>query len=164
MKRFFTYIVIAVVAFSTLTLGGCKKQGEKRERPDPIEIVSLDKVGGSLSEGWNVTVTLANNTGFNIRITSAAMFLRQNNKKIGHLALSEEIALPRRSQTQVTVPVNVAFPRPLEAMSILNKVRKGDYSGLTIDYSVKVSTRLIKEHTVTGESTPLKDIIDALYK
>lgn len=160
MKRVVKYIVVAFIAVATLALNSCNKI----ERPDPLEIVSLDKIGGSLSDGLKVTMTIANNTGYNVRVTAASVFMRYNNKKIGHLTVGEVIELPRRSSTQVTVPVSVAFSSTLTAMGAVSKVMKGEYKGFSVDYSVTVATRLIKSYTVKGESTPLEELVKEFYK
>ena len=112
MTKFIKYIFIALVALVTLGLGGCKeKEREQKERPDKLEVVSLDKVSGSITEGLRVTLTVKNNSGFNVRITSAEAFLQHKDRKIGRLAMAGEVELPRRSTTQVEVPIRVLSVR-----------------------------------------------------
>ena len=141
MKRFLKHLSVAVVILiAALALGSCAKQGSStRQRRQKFQVVSLDKVKGSLSEGWRVTLTVANNTSSNMRITAASAFVRYNGKKVGRIVIDEEVVLPRRRCSQVEVPLRITLSNPITALSLFNKVRKGDYSGIAIDYSVTVA-------------------------
>lgn len=141
MKRFFKHLSVAVVILiAALALGSCAKQGDTtRQRRQKFQVISLDKVKGSLSEGWRVTLTVANNTGSNMRITSANAFVRYNGRKIGRIVVDEEVVLPRRRCAQVEVPLRITLSNPITALSLFNKVRKGDFSGIAVDYSVTVA-------------------------
>ena len=141
MKRFFKHLSVAVVILiAALALGSCAKQGDTtRQRRQKFQVISLDKVKGSLSEGWRVTLTVANNTGSNMRITSANAFVRYNGRKIGQIVVDEEVVLPRRRCSQVEVPLRITLSNPITALSLFNKVRKGDFSGIAVDYSVTVA-------------------------
>lgn len=141
MKQFLKHLSVAVVILiAALALGSCAKQGDTtRQRRQKFQVISLDKVKGSLSEGWRVTLTVANNTGSNMRITSANAFVRYNGRKIGRIVVDEEVVLPRRRCAQVEVPLRITLSNPITALSLFNKVRKGDFSGIAVDYSVTVA-------------------------
>lgn len=141
MKRFLKHLSVAVVILITaLALGSCAKLGDTtRQRRQKFQVISLDKVKGSLSEGWRVTLTVANNTRSNMRITSANAFVRYNGRKIGRIVVDEEVVLPRRRCAQVEVPLRITLSNPITALSLFNKVRKGDFSGIAVDYSVTVA-------------------------
>ena len=72
MKRFVKYTLLALIVVATLGLSGCANQGQPRQRKEKFQVVSLDKVNGSIGEGWKITLTVANNTASNMRITNAA--------------------------------------------------------------------------------------------
>ena len=139
MNRAFKYTIIALIIAAALGLSGCSKQGQTRQRTQKFQVVSLDKVSGSIGEGWKLTLTVANNTASNMRITAASAFIRHNERKIGRMVLDGEVLLPRRRCSQVEVPLRLTLSNPIAALGVLNKVRKGDFSGITIDYSVAVS-------------------------
>ena len=82
MTKFIKYIFIALIAIVALGLGGCKKKEEKKERPDKLEVVSLDKVSGSITDGLKVTMTIKNNSGFNVRITAAEVSSQNQRKTV----------------------------------------------------------------------------------
>ena len=75
-----------------------------------------------------------------MRITSASAFVRHKGRKIGRLALDGEVFLPRRRCSQVEIPIRVTLSNPLAAIGIFNKVRKGDFSDISVDYSVTIAS------------------------
>lgn len=157
MKRFIKYTFLALVIVATLGLSGCAKQGQQRQRKQKFQVVSLDRVNGSISEGWNITLTVANNTASNMRITAASAFVRHNGRKIGRVALDGEVLLPRRRCSQVNVPLRLTLSNPIGALALLNKVRKGDFSGIAVDYSVTISA-LASHRIFEQENVPLEQL------
>lgn len=155
MKRFVKYTLLALIVVVTLGLSGCANQGQPRQRKEKFQVVSLDKVNGSIGEGWKITLTVANNTASNMRITNAAAYIHHNNRKIGRVVLDGEVLLPRRRCSQVEVPLRITLSNPIAAFSLLNKVRKGDFSGVAVDYSISVkalaSTRTFEQENVSLE-------------
>ena len=144
MKRFFNYIIIAIVAFSTLGLGSCTIQHKASQPKDKLQIVSLDKVKGNLKEGIKATITVENNTAFNLQVSDASAFVMYNGKKIGRIALNGVVALPRRSKSQVEVPLRATLSGPLATVSAINNFRKGNFTGFTVDVSATIATRCKK--------------------
>ncbi len=155
MKRFIKYALFTLIVVATLGLSGCKNQGQPRQRKQKFQVVSLDKVSGSIGEGWKITLTIANNTASNMRITAASAFVRHNDRKIGRIALDGEVVLPRRCCSQVEVPLRVTLANPIGAIALLNKLRKGDFAGVAIDYSITVSAlashRIFEQENVSLE-------------
>lgn len=155
MTKFIKYIFIALIALVTLGLGGCKKKEEKKERPDKLEVVSLDKVSGSITDGLKVTMTIKNNSGFNVRITAAEAFLQHKERKIGRLALNGEVELPRRSTTQVEVPIRITVSNLLNALAAFKLISQGRYDDFTVNYNATFNagtlTFNLKDECVTLE-------------
>lgn len=144
MKRFFNYIIIAIVALSTLGLGSCTIQRKASQPKEKLQIVSLDKVKGNLKEGIKATITVENNTAFNLQVSEASAFVMYNGKKIGRIALNGAVALPRRSTTQVVVPLRITLSGPLASISAINNFRKGNFTGFTVDVNATIATRCKK--------------------
>jgi hypothetical protein len=158
MKRVLRNIALCLVVVASLALSSCTKQnGQPRQRKNKFQVVSLDKVSGSISEGWRITVTVANNTASNMRITDASAFVRQGGRKIARLTLDGDIFLPRRRCSQVDIPLRITLSNPIAAFSAFNKVRKGDFSGIAVDYSVTVSA-LASHRTIEGENVSLEQL------
>ena len=107
---------------ASLALSSCNKQERQpRQRKNKFQVVSLDKVSGSIGEGWRITLTVANNTASNMRITDATAFVRQGNRKIARVTLDGEVILPRRRCSQVDVPLRLTLSNPIAALSAFNK-------------------------------------------
>lgn len=152
MKRVSKYIVLLlVVVIAGLGLSSCSKQ----QRREKFQIVSVNKVRGSISEGWRLNLTIANNTGSNVRITSGSAFVRQNGRKVARLSLNGEVILPRRRCSVVDIPLRVTLSNPIAALSTLNQVRKGNFSGISVDYNLTVSAltahRIFEQNNVALE-------------
>lgn len=158
MKRAFKHILLALIVIASLGVTGCSKEGKQpRQRKEKFQVVSLDNVRGSIGETWHLTLTIANNTGSNVRITDADAFACYNNRKFARVALDGEVLLPRRRCSQVDVPLRLTLSNPILALSLLNKVRKGDFSGVTIDYTISVAA-LASHRTFEGQGVPLEQL------
>jgi hypothetical protein len=138
MKTIFKNIIVALLIVATLELSGCSKQAERRQR-QKFQVVSLDGVTGSISDGWRISLTVANNTASNLHITAGSAFIHQGGRKIARVVLDGEVLLPRRRCSQVVVPLRLTLSNPIAALSLLNRVRKGDFSNITVDYSISVA-------------------------
>lgn len=157
MKKIVKHILLALVIVASLMLGSCAKQGAPRQRKEKFQVVSLDKVSGSINESWKLTLTIANNTASNVHITAASAFIRHNGRKIGRVVLDNEVMLPRRRCTQVVVPLRITLSNPVAAFSLLGKVRKGDFSGITLDYNISIAA-LASHRTFEQENVSLEQL------
>lgn len=158
MKRYLKYTLLALVAVVTLCIGGCKQRTEQpKEKEEKFKIVSVDKVTGSFTEGWNLTLTITNNTAFNIRFAEGSAMLKNGGSKCANVALNGEVTLPRRATTQVIVPLKVTIAKSLAALSVLSKLNRGDYSGLTLDYNI-VAVVAGSKYKFEGKDEPLEQL------
>ena len=157
MKKIVKHTLLALVIVASLMLGSCAKQGAPRQRKEKFQVVSLDKVSGSINESWKLTLTIANNTASNVHITAASAFIRHNGRKIGRVVLDNEVMLPRRRCTQVVAPLRITLSNPVAAFSLLSKVRKGDFSGITLDYNISIAA-LASHRTFEQENVSLEQL------
>ena len=158
MKRFVRHTLLALLAVVTLCLGGCKQRTERpKEKEEKFKIVSVDKVTGSLTEGWNITLTVTNNTTYNLRFTEAFAMLKNGGNKCANVTLNGEVTLPRRATSQVVVPLKVTIAKSLASLAVLGKLNRGDYSGLTVDYSL-TSVIMGSKYKLEGVDEPLEQV------
>lgn len=158
MNRFIKYLFGTLIALATLGLSSCNKERDKVERPDKLEVVSLDKIDGNLNEGLKVTMTVRNNSGFNVRISAAEAFLQYKSRKIGRLVANGEVVLPRRSTTQVVVPIRITVPNLLISAAAFKLINEGKYDDFTINYNATVHAGKITMK-MKDESMTLKEFI-----
>lgn len=157
MKRVTRNILIASFIVISLMFGSCAKQDGQRLRRQKFQVVSIDKVRGSISNGWKISLTVANNTASNMRIIATNAFIKNNGKKIGRLSLDGEVFLPRRRCSQVEVPLRITLSNPIAALSVFNKIRKGDFSDITIDYNITIAT-LTSHRSFEQENVSLEQL------
>ena len=157
MKRFLKYTLLALCVAVVLGFTSCASQGGVRQRKHKFQVVSLDKVSGSLSDSWRITLTVANNTASNMRIVTANAFVKQGGRKVARLSLDGEVLLPRRRCSQVDIPLRVTLANPIAALSVFNKLRKGDFSGITIDYEVAVAA-FASHRTFESKNVSLEEL------
>ena len=157
MKRFLKFVAIALVMVSTLGLSGCDKGNAEKKAKEKIKLVSVDGIKGSLSDGWKVTVTVENKTGFNIRVHSANLRVKLNGHTFANAALANEIKLPRRSTTQVEIPIKTNLSASLSTLKTLAQIKNRDFKGITADYNVTVSAMGIKRTFSEGDIS-LKEV------
>ena len=174
MKRTIKHIAIAIIAISTLSLGSCatqnkldkgvkqekceKQKKQKKEKKQKVQFVSFDKVKGNFKEGIKLVVTIQNNTCFNLRITSAEANVLHNGRTFGRISVDKEIKLPRRSRSQVEIPLRATVSRNLGSLSALNNLRKGIFSGWTLDAKINVATGISK-HSFEEKNISLENLI-----
>ena len=174
MKRTIKHIAIAIIAISTLSLGSCatqnkldkgvkqekceKQKKQKKEKKQKVQFVSFDKIKGNFKEGIKLVVTIQNNTCFNLRITSTEANVLHNGRTFGRISVDKEIKLPRRSRTQVEIPLRATVSRNLGSLSALNNLRKGIFSGWTLDAKINVATGISK-HSFEEKNISLENLI-----
>lgn len=162
MNRVVRHILLTLIALATLGLYGCaNEQGEKREkreRPDKLEVVSLDKVKGNINDGLKVTLTVKNNTGYNVRLSEVDAFLQYKDRKIGRLAVEGDVVLPRRVASQVEVPIRVTVPSLFTALAALKRINQKLYDGFVISYNATVKAGGLK-FKMKNETASLEEFV-----
>ena len=154
MKRFTKYSIVAILlCIAALGFTSCNLATKKQK----FQVVSIDKVGGSLEDGWKLTLTVANNTSRDIVIMEGWARILHNGGGVGPLRLNGEVVLPRRRCSQIVVPLKVSFS--FKALPLLAKLRRGDYSAFTVDYTM-VLQGPFKDRVIEQNTVPL----DALAK
>jgi hypothetical protein len=83
--------------------------------------------------------------------------LKNGGNKCANVTLISEVELPRRATTQVVVPLKVTIAKSLAAFSVLGKINRGDYSGLTVDYSL-TSVVMGSKYKLEGKDEPLEQM------
>lgn len=177
MKRSIKYIVIAILAVSTLSLGSCatqnkldkgtkqekcvKQKKQKRQKKQKLQVISLDKIKGNFKDGIKLVVTVENNTYFNLRVLSAEAHILHNGRKFVRVSVDNEVKIPRRSRSQVEIPLRATVSKNLATLSALNNLRKGVLSGWTLDTKIVVATGISK-HTLEENNISLEALIKDL--
>lgn len=164
MKNLLSLRLVAAIAV-LLTLCGCNKENMRRRITEKIRVESLEKVSGSLSDGWVITLRVKNMTRYTPVVTDGTGEVYLNNRKVAVARLADKITVPKRSESvAIDVPINVTLSNPLQALSLWNAVRKGNYKGIdvSLDGHVKVAGMT---KPITADHVPLETLMQKLgYK
>ena len=146
--RFVLLVLMSGVLLCSTT--SCDKRNRSKEK---FQVVSVDGLSGAMDRGWCLSLTIANNTGANIVITDAKATLRYKGRSVGQFKLEGEVVLPRRKCSRVEVPLRATLS--LNIFSILGKIRQGDFSDLTVDYTLSVRA-LSRNRTIEQSGVSLQ--------
>ena len=92
MKNIVKYsLLVAFFAFTLYMTTGCAR---KRTPKQKFQIVSVDGVRGSIGKGWQITLTIANNTASNIHLVDGGADIYYKERKVAHIALELAARLP----------------------------------------------------------------------
>lgn len=146
--------LVVLLLVTALTLSGCDAK-QPRKAKQKFQVISIDSVSGSIENGWKIDLTMENNTIHNLVLTKGWVILHHNNRKVAYIRLDSEVKIPRRSRSKISVPVRATLS--LAMMPLLAKVRNGDYSEITIDYSL--SARMMsREAKIENYGVPLETL------
>lgn len=136
-----------------------KKSDEgSKQKKEKLQFISVDEIKGNFREGFKLSVTIENNTAFNLRVTSAEVHLSHDGHKIARVALSEEVTIPRNCQSQVVLPLRVSISTSFATISAVNNLRKGIFSDWTLDANATIATALGK-YNFEENNIPLESIL-----
>lgn len=155
MRGVLRYLLIAIVAVVTISLTtGCTRKQTPKQK---FQVVSVDGVRGSIGKGWQISLTVANNTASNLHITAGEADVYYKGRKMANIALDDNVLLPRRRCSQVVVPLRLKLSNPLGALAVLSNIRSGRFADITVDYSITLSA-FASHRTLSQSGVALEDI------
>lgn len=105
-------IAKTVALVAALALSCCMK-------PDDVQIVGLEELGMESMTKPVVTVRVRNSSRKNILISEGRFTMYSSSGKIGDVMLTDDILLPKRSETSVRLPLRVRISNPLAAAALV---------------------------------------------
>lgn len=157
MRRILRY-ALGIFAVGLLLCGATSCSQKHTPKPK-FQVIAIENIKGSLGKTWSLTLTVANNTARNIHLTNGSADIAYNGRKVARIALDGEVIVPRRQCSKVEVPLRITLANPLSALSVLNKIRKGDYKGITADYSISIGT-LTSRRTLAQSGVTIEAIVE----
>lgn len=138
MKRKISLFITAVCA--VIALSGCIRMDDIVLHGVSDFDISLQ---GSPSVGVNLDVE--NTSGYNLSVRDASFTITdRNGTPIGKAMVKEELNLPRRSRTDLYIPMKLTFDNPFKALSIAGDI-VGNAPSLFVTGSVTVKAGCIKK-------------------
>lgn len=151
MKRVFLAVVMAVV------MTGCIKHGD-------VELIGLEDM--AISPGIPVTAVdlvlrVDNSSGKNIRSRDAEFVLTDSrDREIAVVVVAEDLLLPRRSTTDLLVPLRVTITNPLAGLKILGNF-EAELSKLYVTGGAQIKIGGVKRRYAV-DKMPVSMIISSL--
>ena len=157
MRRILRY-TLGIIAIGLLLCGATSCTHKRTPKPK-FQVIAIENIKGSLGKKWSITLTIANNTARDLHLTDGSADIAYNGRKVARIALDDEVVVARRQCSKVEVPLRITLANPLSALSVLNKIRKGDYKGITADYSISIGT-LTSHRTLAQSGVTIEAIVE----
>lgn len=127
----------------TVILASCVKQ-------DDFSIVEVEELGLESLTKPIVTLRVRNDSRRTVRLLSGRFTVSTPAGKIGEVILTEEVVIPKKSETSVTLPLRMRISNPLAAAPLLSG--KGvDAERLLVTGEVKVKAGAASRDFSVGE-------------
>lgn len=155
MKRQISIFIAAVCA--AIALSGCI-------RMDDIVLHGVSDFDVSLQGSPSVSVTLdvENTSSYNLSLHDASFTVTdRNGSTIGKAMVKDALDLPRRSRTDLHIPMKLTFDNPFKALSIAGDI-VGNAPSLFVTGSVTVKAGCIKKK-FKAEMVPFLEFMKYFY-
>ena len=165
MKQILLRTLVMALAIAMITpLSARSKRGAMKR--DKLDIVSFDGVQRSTGGVLKVKLSVRNDFGFKLRLLNGTITVEANDKEIANAKLLEEVVVPRKSTTQVVLPVRVNVDNPLRALSIAKQIKKGSIPDVTLSAEATIKAmgqkRTFKDNITAMDL--LKQLKDLIFK
>ena len=172
IRNGFARRLMAAAAAAALLLCGCKgdpgdgagsgSAGGRNRLGDKLRVESLEKVAGNISDGWIITLRITNTSRHSPSVTDGKVDVWVNGRRTAGAYLTGRVSIPGRSENvPVDVPVGVTVDNPLQALSLLNAVRSGNYAGIDVSIDAHVEVAGIRR-AIAVERIPLQTLLQRL--
>ena len=140
-------LIITIITLFTLFAAGCTQKKSAAERiQEKLGIEGIEKITGSLSGGWVVTLKVRNETNYNPILKTGEGDLYCDNIHTAHVSLMAPVTLPKRSISSVDVPLEIKIHNPLRAIALLTKLSDKNFSGVEIAFDSDIEVMGISKH------------------
>lgn len=151
-----------LLAVAAVALAGVSCNGEKSAKKGKSgRTVTIEKFVGADAAGvgrYNVRLSVNNGTRHNITITDGELWLRLGSTTVCTVHLDEAVALPKRSVTEVTLPLSLSIDSPMAVLSLYGRLTRGDADKITI--SLRATGRAGgQSRTIERKDIPLADVL-----
>lgn len=130
-------------------------------RPDAVKVLGISDVNVSLkgTPAVNFVLNAENTSGRNITLSNATLEISDvDNGRIARIIVGSNILLPKRSITNVNVPLRLSIDNPLAGMALLGNLEKSIKS-LYVSGSVTVKAGCLRKN-ITIDRMLLTDFIN----
>lgn len=148
---------VAAVCLLLLAAAGCRPSAT-----DPrsgVRIESVERLERRGSVGVELTLTLGNDTGHNLKIRTAELELFYAGGRVGTLRLCDPLRLPRRSRQEVTTRWRMESADPMALYVLERRIAGDDWSRIAVAYRLRGRAGLVPIKISVG-TMPVSDFLN----
>ncbi|MDR2936014.1 MAG: hypothetical protein LBU80_01550 [Rikenellaceae bacterium] len=126
-----------------------------------VEILKMDMAGASMSQArLNAVLEVSNDSRHTITVREADLVVSHpTGGELLYVTLDQAIVLPKRSTTEITVPITVKSAGPMGFMGLMSWVDKPETLSVSGDIRLQAGSL---RRTFHVENMPLKQLLDEI--
>ena len=114
-------------------------------KADKVNLVAIDDVVVVDMANIEIVARIDNQCGQSFKVKSAKLTLKEGeNSTLIEAALSNDVIIPRKTETAVAFPISMRMPNPLGLLSLPRKLNRPD-NNLNISGEITVKAGLMKK-------------------
>ena len=157
MLRFRCLVVaVALAVLSISPVVACR--GGVAER---VAFGGFSRVTHLSTSGMNLWVEVENSSCWRIVVAEAEADIYVGDAKRLTISLRDRVVVPRRSSSEVLVPIRITSHSMFSIVGIIGRIATGNREDITINYRVRVGTPLFKRR-LEGEAVPVEVLLRQL--
>lgn len=126
-----------------------------------LEFRGFERVTHLSTSGVNLWVEVENSGCWRMVIKEGEVDILVNGTPRLTLSLRDRVVVPRKSNTEVLVPLRFTSRSMLSFAGLVARIALGDREDITINYRIKAGTPLFKR-TFAQEGVPLNSVLQLL--
>lgn len=131
MRRLCILWLLAAAAM----LPSCRRAAERAA--ERIRVEAVENVAPHGLSGFDMTLRIANETGYNLVLQRARIDLCYEDVRACSATLREEVGVPKRAVSSVVTRWRLRLSDPLVLYAALRRVQGGDLSQLTVNFAIE---------------------------
>ncbi len=132
MRKFFKILVCAVLV---LSFTSCRKAVERNV--EKVKFLGIEDVRMTGLPGMEISAGIENGTRHKLVLDAAAIELYYDGAALASAELMERVEVEGNTIASVKLPWRLQIGNPLAALVALGRVREGDISAVTVNFSAE---------------------------
>ena len=119
-------VTALAVAAAVLSVAGCRRNAQKEEPQDKIRIEKLENFRAVSLTSYELDLSVANDTRYAVVLEEGIIDIFYGEVKLGSILSGDEVEIPKRSVTTVTLPLVLEIENPLALYGVYTKLARGE--------------------------------------
>lgn len=145
-----------------IALVGTATRAEARGNiTDKVHFERITRITHLSSSGVNVWVELTNDTALRLVARKATFNIMVDGAEVAAVELRDKVVLPRKSRSEVLVPLRFKSNNSLTLMHLLRRIGRGDTDNITLSYNIRVGI-CVYHAKFSRENIAISEFLDNL--